>query len=469
MAENSNTSGVQEDAKMTIASEMFKPYVASLWEPETHPYVYGTSAELEQKLKLAGINLRRELLQASHVDFDAWTALVLPASTHQSTRTLADMVARLPKEDQAKFKPLSEANVVMPLRMMEKYLQPTIVLMEHLRKYKQSELPGGLEVAAIYSFFLQGQLSPKERVKADLEVLRATTATDDFDLRSQLASEASNVDTTAAQMRNTLLNLQKICTLPEYNDLLMKGKEYLDKKQGEVNSLIALYQTQHQADYATSHLMSSKIIMLSHLVQQQAIENLELNERIVEAYEQSDLNFEVAIAEPIIRSQTALNENVQRLLLENNAQINRALEATKDSINPYEAKDVKSAFSKSKESLKEMITKNALLVAENSRLRMHLSLMPVQYRDFAAHHQQINSSLYQDQRREPKVIIPSGAYRKSRVHQLPCPIHRSKSACEMPFTQQWINPRLLMTRPSSLRGASPKTRRQSVFRLNRQW
>ncbi len=247
--------------------------------------------------------------------------------------------------------------MVMPLRMMEKYLHPTITLMQHLRKHKASELPGGLEVAAIYSFFLQGQLFPKERVKADLEVLRVTTATDDFDLRSQLGSEASNVDTTAAQMRNTLLNLWKTCTLPEYDDLLMKGKEYLDKKQGEVNSLIALHETQHQADYATSHLMSSKIIMLSHLVQQQAIENLELNERIVEAYEQADLNFEASIADPIIQSQTALNETVQRLLLENNAQINRALETTKESTNPYETKDVKSAFSKSKESLKEMIPK----------------------------------------------------------------------------------------------------------------
>jgi hypothetical protein len=38
---------------------------------------------------------------------------------------------------------------------------------------------------------------------------------------------------------------------------------------------------------------------------------------------------------------------VQRLLLENNAQINRALEATKDSIYPYETKDFKSAFSTS--------------------------------------------------------------------------------------------------------------------------
>ncbi len=60
--------------------------------------------------------------------------------------------------------------------------------MEHLHANGLHELPGGLEVAAIYSFFLQGQLYPKERVKEDLEVLKATTITDDFDLRGQLQS-----------------------------------------------------------------------------------------------------------------------------------------------------------------------------------------------------------------------------------------------------------------------------------------
>jgi hypothetical protein len=78
-----------------------------------------------------------------------------------------------------------------------------------------------------------------------------------------------------------------------------------------------------------------------------------------------------------------------------------------------------------------MITKNALLVAKNSRLRMHLSLMPVQYRDFAAHHQQTNSSLYQDQRREPKVIIPSGAHLKGgEIRCTPAPMsHLSVQEC----------------------------------------
>jgi hypothetical protein len=302
MTKDRNNSGVNNDTKMSIAAEMFEPYSTTLWEPDTRTYAYGTSSEIEQKLKLADINLRRKLLKTSLWDFNAWRALVCPPSVHQSTLILAEMIARIPEEDKEQFSPLGEAGVVMPLRMMEKYLLPTIKLMEHLHANGLHELPGGLEVAAIYSFFLQGQLYPKERVKEDLEVLKATTITDDFDLRGQLQSEAANVEATAAQMRTILLNLQKACSLPEYDDLLMKGKEYLHKKQEEANNFIALYLPQHQSDYATAYLMSKKITMLSHLVQQQVIENLELNQRVVEAYEQADLSFEEAISGPIVAS-----------------------------------------------------------------------------------------------------------------------------------------------------------------------
>ncbi len=73
---------------------------------------------------------------------------------------------------------------------------------------------------------------------------------------------------------------------------------------------------------------------------------------------------------------------------------------------------MKAVLDKSKESVKDLVAKNSVLVAENSKLRMHLSLMPVQYRDFAAHHQQTNSTLYQDHRRDPKVIIPRSTHLK---------------------------------------------------------
>jgi hypothetical protein len=152
MAEDRNNNGVNNDAKMSIASEMFEPYSATLWEPDTPSHAYGTSVELEQKLKLAGINLRRELLKTSLRDFNAWKALVCPPSVHQSALTLAEMIARIPNEDKEQFSSLGEAVVVMSLRMMEKYLLPTIKLR---------------------------QLYPKERVKEDLEVLKATTITDE--------------------------------------------------------------------------------------------------------------------------------------------------------------------------------------------------------------------------------------------------------------------------------------------------
>jgi hypothetical protein len=59
-----------------------------------------------------------------------------------------------------------------------------------------------------------------------------------------------------------------------------------------------------------------------------------------------------------------------------------------------------------KDALKYLLTKNAILVAENSQLRSHLSFMPVQYRDFASNLQATRNSIYLNQRRDPKVIVP---------------------------------------------------------------
>jgi hypothetical protein len=73
---------------MAASSVMFEPYNAALWEPKTPNYVYGTPQELEQKLKLAGINLRRELVRTAHEDIGVWTALISPPSVHQAMRTL---------------------------------------------------------------------------------------------------------------------------------------------------------------------------------------------------------------------------------------------------------------------------------------------------------------------------------------------------------------------------------------------
>ncbi len=169
----------------------------------------------------------------------------------------------------------------MPLRIMEKYLYPTIKLMHFLNE-RQINIPGNLlgciEAMALYSFYLQGQVYPRERTQEDLDALQAATLTADHDLITQIRSGLGYADHVGFQMRTTLANLQKVFTLPQYVELLMKGANFLHEKQEEVDRLIALYDIQHSADfYETSKFNSARLTMFTHLSHQQAAENLALN------------------------------------------------------------------------------------------------------------------------------------------------------------------------------------------------
>jgi hypothetical protein len=83
----------------------------AFWAPETHNYVPRSASELEQKLKLAGIKLRRELLMNSKNEFDAWATLMTPPSIHESSHTLVQMLAHLPNMDKDHFVPLGDNSV----------------------------------------------------------------------------------------------------------------------------------------------------------------------------------------------------------------------------------------------------------------------------------------------------------------------------------------------------------------------
>jgi hypothetical protein len=378
----------------------------TLWAPETLNYVPGSASELEQNLKLSGIKLRRELLMSAQNDFDSWATLMTPPSIHEASRTLTQMLLHLPTVDRDNFVPLGDNSLSMPLWVMEKYLFPTIKLMDHCREKGTQSFPGGIEVMALYSFYLQGQVYPRDRTFQDLETLRATTLTADHELLQQIRSEVAHVDTSSSQMRNTLLALQKACVLPEYDDLMMQGQEGLLKRQEAIDRLIALYNMRHQADYAATKHQSSQLTMFAHLAQKQAAGVLELNLRLLDAYEQTDIRFQEVISKPIADSQTALHDAIEQMLKATAAQINNALASVQEKINPYEPQDMRAVLDNQKDALKDLLTKNAILVVENSQLRSHLSLMPVQYCDFATKLQATNSPIYLNQRADPKVIVP---------------------------------------------------------------
>jgi hypothetical protein len=221
-----NEMNTVDDARMS--SEVFTP-PEGCWVPNTQGYISGSAHELEQKLKLAGIKLRRELLMSTHNDIEAWSLLYNPPSIHEASHTLAEMFLNIPVEDRDHFAPLGETSVCMPLRVMEKYLYPTMKLMQYLHEKGGKDLPGGIQTMAMYSFYLQGQLYPKQRAQEDLEVLKAATLTADHELCSQVRSEVQQVDNAQIQMRNVLYNLQKAVTLPEYDDLSHERRSLLTR------------------------------------------------------------------------------------------------------------------------------------------------------------------------------------------------------------------------------------------------
>jgi hypothetical protein len=57
--------------------------------------------------------------------------------------------------------------------------------------------------------------------------------------------------------------------------------------------------------------------------------------------------------------------------------------------------------------IREVLAKNMQLVTENSELPMHISFMPVEYRDYVKNVQTSNHQQYRKQRVTPKVITPN--------------------------------------------------------------
>jgi hypothetical protein len=136
-----NEMNTVDDAQMS--PEVYTP-PEGCWVPDTQSYISGSAKDLEQKLKLAGIKLRKELLLRAHNDIDAWSLLYNPPSIHEASHTLVEMLLNIPVDDREHFAPLNETSVCMPLRIMEKYLYPTIKLMpiptRTRRKYREQPL-----------------------------------------------------------------------------------------------------------------------------------------------------------------------------------------------------------------------------------------------------------------------------------------------------------------------------------------
>ncbi len=117
---------------------------------ENDPYSYesylprpprGSIEEIQHRLKILGGRLRKDLNKSLQTDPQAWKAL---------RRPLFDF----PRTDHEHFHELGDDGYVhMPLSVMEKYLYPTLRIMQHLHSNvgQYEHVPGGVESMIVYS------------------------------------------------------------------------------------------------------------------------------------------------------------------------------------------------------------------------------------------------------------------------------------------------------------------------------
>jgi hypothetical protein len=112
----------------------YTPWIAALPLP--------SAKEIEQNLRVNGLNLRKQIQADLKRNPLLWDALRKSASLHNAHRSLAEMLVNIPQPDHSQFTELRDGHVHMSLATMEKYLYPTLYLMRYLHERGEKNLPG---------------------------------------------------------------------------------------------------------------------------------------------------------------------------------------------------------------------------------------------------------------------------------------------------------------------------------------
>jgi hypothetical protein len=153
-------------------------------------------------------------------------------------------------------------------------------------------------------------------------------------------------------------------------------------------------------------LQKEQLVLLSHLTQRQSIELLEVNHRLSQMIDLNTEGLKVSMDEEVLKTSGEMEKKMTAMFEQQRKFVGFATTKLAEKITPYDTNNMRKVLESHNKSLRDTLSKNALLVTENSELRMHLSFMPVAYRDYVTGIQATNHESYRNQRSDPKVIIP---------------------------------------------------------------
>ena len=118
----------------------------------------------------------------------------------------------------------------------------------------------------------------------------------------------------------------------------------------------------------------------------------------------NEIQLNTEIENKIIRQTVELEESINNTLLGHRELMRITLKEMTDQITPYDVADMQRFIAVQSKALNDTYDQNALLVSQNSELRVFLSFMPIKYREYVSKLKAESNVLYRQQRKSPKVI-----------------------------------------------------------------
>ena len=332
-----------------------------------------------------------------------------PSPMDEPTRPLGQMLHDLKdlRGEAEQIVDTGDGYVHMPSATFERHVYPSAFLRSYLRGMGETDdLTGGVECSFLYAFHMQYQTLPAERTKLDLQLLRASSLHSGDDLLGQVTDSSEMVSGLSLNMTNTLDKLEEECELPNYRALQKWSKQEFAARASAVKSILDLYREQARRDYQLLRSTKEKNIVLAQLANKQAIENLVLNSRILKMAQEKDIQVRSTIGADLKAATDKIKDAMATITENTVGRLESQYGEVIQTITPYDTDDAMQLLAKQTELLAGLELTNTMLVSENSRLRVHLSFMPIRYRQEIETMQKPDNQLYREQRRVPKNISP---------------------------------------------------------------
>jgi hypothetical protein len=145
------------------------------------------------------------------------------------------------------------------------------------------------------------------------------------------------------------------------------NQEQIDERQAKIDALINLYTPdQVKRDYNMFRLQKEQLVLLSHLTQRQSIELLQVNHRLSQMIEINTESLKTVIDDEVLTQSTEMEKRMTTMFEGRRKLIVHAITSVAEKSTPYDTNDMRKVLESQKERAYDLLSKNALLVTENS-------------------------------------------------------------------------------------------------------